>query len=139
MSGQNAGQAGYWQQADADAIDRSSLAYQPGVFDVSALPKFDPIPGVTMSVLAGSGTMANWVKIAPGGEVPLHAHPHEQLGLVLEGQITMNIGGEAHVIKPGQCYRIPGTLPHSGLAGPEGCLVVDIFAPLREDYVAAAK
>lgn len=135
----NQEQPGFWVQPEEAEIDAQALDYQPGVFNVSDLPKFDPIPGVTMSVLAGAGTMANWVRIAPNGGVPMHAHPHEQLGLVLEGQITMNIGGTEHVILSGQCYRIPGTVPHAGLAGPAGCLVVDIFAPLREDYVAAAK
>lgn len=138
MSSEHEHQAGFWVQPEEAEFDPTALDFQPGVFDVAALPKFDPIPGVTMRILAGSRTMANWVQIAPHGAVPMHAHPHEQLGLVLEGQITMNIGGAEHVILPGQCYRIPGNLPHSGTAGPDGCLVVDIFAPLREDYVAAA-
>ncbi len=132
-------QSGFWVNPEGGNLDLGSLAYAPGVFDVSALPKFAPAPGIEMSVLAGAGTMANWVRIEPNGGVPMHSHPHEQLGLVLEGQITMNIGGASTVIKQGMCYRIPGTVPHEGIAGPQGCLVVDIFAPLREDYVAAAK
>ena len=139
MSAGNEQQPGFWVQPEEAEVDSATLAFPAGAFNVSDLPKFDPIPGVTMSVMAGALTMANWVKIEPNGAVPMHAHPHEQLGLVLEGQITMTIGGLDSVIVPGKCYRIPGHLPHAGLAGPAGCLVVDIFAPLRDDYVAAAK
>jgi hypothetical protein len=35
-------------------------------------------------------------------------------------------------------YVVPGGVEHSGRTGPEGVLVVESFAPVREDYVAAA-
>jgi hypothetical protein len=31
-------------------------------------------------------------------------------------------------------YAIPGDVPHSGRAGPEGCTVLDVFQPVREEY-----
>jgi quercetin dioxygenase-like cupin family protein len=139
MGAGNEQKDGFWVQPEEAEIDPAKLALPAEVFLVSDLPKFDPIPGVTMSVMAGGRSMANWVRIEPHGSVPMHAHPHEQLGLVLEGQITMNIGGTESVLTPGHCYRIPGNLPHAAVAGPTGCLVVDVFAPLREEYVAAAK
>jgi quercetin dioxygenase-like cupin family protein len=132
-------EAGFWAQPEELSVESTRLDFEPGCFNVEDLPKFSPIPGVEMLVMAGKQTMANWVRIAPNVGVPLHAHPHEQLGLVIEGSITMTIGERAETVGPGQCYRIPGNLMHAGLAGPDGCLVVDIFSPLRDDYVAAAK
>jgi quercetin dioxygenase-like cupin family protein len=132
-------EAGFWVQPEEVAVDRAALDYEPAVYDVATLPGFDPAPGIRMSVMSGKAVMANWVKIEPGVEVPLHSHPHEQLGCVLEGEITMVIAGEPRTLRPGHAYRIPGNLPHSATAGPAGCLVLDIFSPLREEYVAAAK
>lgn len=91
-----------------------------------------------MSVLSGARAMANWVKIEPNVEVPSHRHPHEQLGTVLEGEIIMTINGETQTLRPGHCYVIAGDVEHAAVAGPEGCLVLDIFSPPREDYRKAA-
>lgn len=133
------GQAGFWAQPEELRVGASELAYEPAFYDVAALPGFAPITGVTMQVMAGQNVMANWVRIEPNVGVPLHAHMHEQLGLVLEGAIVMTIGDESRTLLPGHAYRIPGDVPHAAVAGPSGCLVLDIFSPLREDYVAAAK
>jgi hypothetical protein len=32
-------------------------------------------------------------------------------------------------------YVLPGGVEHSAYAGPEGALVLDIFQPVREDYL----
>jgi len=132
-------EAGFWVQPEEAQVDQATLDYDAAIYDVASLPGFDPAPGIRMSVMSGKNVMTNWVKIEPNVSVPLHSHPHEQLGLVVEGQITMVIGGEARALVPGHAYRIPGNLPHSAVAGPAGCLVVDIFSPVREEYVAAAR
>jgi quercetin dioxygenase-like cupin family protein len=110
-----------------------------GFYRVDELPGFAPLPGVQMNLMAGGRVMANWVRIEAGGEVPLHAHPHEQVGLVLEGAIIMTIAGETRRCEPGDCYVIAGSVEHAGRAGEDGCLVLDIFSPPREDYQAAAQ
>lgn len=89
-----------------------------------------------MNVLSGGRMMANWVRLEPGATVPDHAHPHEQLGLVLEGEIDMTIDGETRRLVPGHAYVIPGGVRHAGVGGPSGCLVLDVFSPPRADYLS---
>jgi quercetin dioxygenase-like cupin family protein len=79
--------------------------------------------------------MFNYVQFVAHGEVPIHSHHHEQLGLILEGQLDMQIGDEHRTLKPGDTYVIPGGTAHSGRAGNAGALVLDVFYPLREDYL----
>jgi hypothetical protein len=31
-------------------------------------------------------------------------------------------------------YVIPANVPHDAIAGPEGAVVVDVFAPVRDDW-----
>jgi len=57
---------------------------------------------------------------------------------VLSGEITMTIGGTDHVCTPDIAYEIPGGVEHGGRAGPDGCRVLDVFVPVREDYRALA-
>ncbi|MFW6075507.1 MAG: cupin domain-containing protein [Chloroflexota bacterium] len=125
-------------QQPGDAHEIEPLPADTGFYRVDDLPGFMPLPGVQMNLLTGSRTMVNWVRINPGGEVPEHSHPHEQLGLVLEGEIVMTISGESKRCQPGDCYIIAGGVIHSGAAGPNGCLVLDVFSPPRDDYRQAA-
>ena len=39
---------------------------------------------------------ASLVAIAPGAVVPEHVHPHEQMGMVVSGTMTLTVAGETH-------------------------------------------
>jgi quercetin dioxygenase-like cupin family protein len=90
-------------------------------------------PGVTMRPLYGDGAMLNLLEFQPGAEVGAHSHPHEQLGHVLEGELSLTIDGVEHLLSPGDAYQIPGGVEHAARAD-RGCLVMDVFQPVREDY-----
>jgi quercetin dioxygenase-like cupin family protein len=85
----------------------------------------------------GRGASFTVVELDPGAELPMHSHPHEQIGLVLEGVQILLIDGREHHLRPQQAYTIPGGVEHGGRGGPEGCVAVDIFVPTREDYRSA--
>jgi quercetin dioxygenase-like cupin family protein len=94
----------------------------------------DVAPGVRAYALFGEGAMLNLVDLEPGAEVELHSHPHEQLGIVFSGEVTMTIDGEDHLLGPDDAYAIPGGVVHGARAGADGCRVLDVFRPIREDY-----
>lgn len=102
------------------------------------LPTFSPAPGITAQMVTGEGLMTVWMRIAPGTTLAVHAHPNEQIGVVLEGAIAVTIGGETRRVEPGGAYVVPPELPHGGVTGPEGCLVLESFAPPREVFRALA-
>lgn len=123
-------------QSQPEEIEAVPVASQERFFEVASLPGFSPVEGVQMNVMSGGRMMANWVRIEPGALVPDHSHPHEQIGLVLEGEIDMTIDGETRRLGHGQAYVIPGGVSHAGKGGPSGCLVLDIFSPPRADYLS---
>ena len=92
--------------------------------------------GITGRPVHGAGVTLALVELEPGIHLPEHAHANEQLGLVIEGSITFTIGGETRTLGPGGVWRIPGETPHFADVGPEGAVVVDVFAPVREDWKA---
>jgi quercetin dioxygenase-like cupin family protein len=98
--------------------------------DVSAI---ELAPGVTARPLFGDGAMLNLVELEPGAGVPVHSHPHEQLGHVLRGELELTIAGELHVLVPGDAFQIPGGVEHAARSE-LGCIVMDVFQPVREDY-----
>jgi quercetin dioxygenase-like cupin family protein len=94
--------------------------------------------GVTAKALFGEGVMLNLVELEPRAAVARHSHPHEQLGLVLRGSMTLTVEGARHVLREMDGYTLPGGIEHGAVAGPEGTLVLDAFRPVREDYRAAS-
>ena len=105
------------------------------ITSIKALRGKEIAKGVTIKPLVGEHVMLNYVQSVPQGEVPLHSHHHEQLGLIIEGELEMQIGDERRTLRPGDTYVIPGGISHSGRAGRAGALVLDVFYPLREDYL----
>ncbi len=79
--------------------------------------------------------MLSYLEMEAGAEVPLHAHPHEQAGMLLQGKLQLTIGEETQIMEPGSMYIVPGGVPHRAVAIDGPVLVLDIFSPIREDYV----
>ena len=102
------------------------------------LPPFSPFPGFTLRVFAGERLLTACIRMEPGAVVPRHQHHNEQLGVVLEGEIDLTIGDETRRVGPGGAWVIPGNAPHEAVAGPDGCLLLESFAPPRQDYLAQA-
>jgi quercetin dioxygenase-like cupin family protein len=63
-----------------------------------------------------------------------HAHPHEQAGMVLEGQAIFFIGDEQKTLQPGDFYRIPGHVRHKVTVLDQPVKALDVFYPVREEY-----
>ncbi len=104
--------------------------------DFAHIPSFSPVPNIHMQLLAGEQLMMNRVTIEPGGVVPEHSHPNEQCGFVLEGTLILTLAGETRHLTRGACYVVPANVSHSGATDDGGCVVMDMFAPPRPDYVA---
>jgi quercetin dioxygenase-like cupin family protein len=102
---------------------------------LDAVRAFELAAGVTGQPLFGAGAMLNLIRFEPGSTVPLHSHAHEQLGLVLEGMQALVVEGVAHELGPMEAYVLAGGVEHSAYCGPEGSLVLDVFNPVREDYL----
>ena len=92
------------------------------------------VPGGIIRTFWGDNTLLSVVDLEPNVEVPLHTHPQEQSGMVLEGQINMGIAGESRTLKTGDIYIIPGGIEHSAKTSSTHARVLDIFSPVREDY-----
>ena len=96
---------------------------------------FELTAGVSGRPLFGEGAMLNLIEFEPGAVVPEHEHPHEQLGIVLRGIQVLVVDGEAHPLGPMEGYVLPGGVRHGARCGPEGATVLDVFQPVRQDYV----
>ena len=92
------------------------------------------LPGIAARTFWGEKMLAAVVDLAPNTHLPMHSHPHEQLGIVIEGEIEFNVAGEVKLLKPGDVYVIPGGVEHSARAFEQPVKVMDVFSPVREEY-----
>lgn len=98
------------------------------------LPPYQIWTGVIARAVHGDRLTMAVVELDPNQAVPEHSHDNEQLGFVIKGAITMTVAGEARRLGPGETYSIPSNTPHEAMSGPQGAVVVDVFAPVRSDW-----
>jgi quercetin dioxygenase-like cupin family protein len=55
--------------------------------------------------------------------------------MVLQGRLVFTIGGETQTLGPGDVYRIPGGVRHKVVALDEPARALDIFNPVRTEYL----
>jgi quercetin dioxygenase-like cupin family protein len=73
-----------------------------------------PFPGVSGRLLQGEGRQVVFFDIEPIGAVPEHAHA-AQFGVVLDGEMTLTIGGHSRRYRRGDTYFIPAGVPHGAV------------------------
>jgi quercetin dioxygenase-like cupin family protein len=93
------------------------------------------LPGLVRRTLATSEKMMICeFTFEAGVRIPVHSHPHEQVGYVVKGRVEMTIAGHAEIINAGDSYYAPSNIPHGALTL-EPTVIVDTFTPPREDYL----
>ncbi len=111
--------------------------------DPEKAPTFSQMEGLKTTVLTGlrgERMMMVLNSTLPGHTVPIHSHPHEQIGIVYDGEAVLRIGGEERHVKKGDLYSIPAGVPHGDTTvGDEPFVMLDIFYPVREDFAERCK
>jgi quercetin dioxygenase-like cupin family protein len=90
--------------------------------------------GVHARVVHGERQTFSVVELDAGTVVPEHHHEQEQLGMCLTGTLLFRVGGESRQLQPGDTWSIPSNVPHDVQVGPDGAVVIDVFAPTRDDW-----
>lgn len=91
------------------------------------------VPGVNARIFWADKMMMMVVDIDANAVVPLHNHPAEQAGYVVNGRIKFTINGESRWLEPGDGYLIPGDAPHLAEAADAPVKLVEFFSPVREE------
>ena len=95
---------------------------------------FELAPGARTRTFWGKQMLFSLVEVDADSEVPLHTHPHEQGGIIVEGELELGVDGEVKFLKPGDMYIIPGNVEHYARAYTTKAKALDIFSPVREEF-----
>jgi len=89
---------------------------------------------ITRRYLMGDRITVAQLELKRGGVVGTHAHENEQVSMVISGALKFIIDGREIILRGGEVLVIPGTVPH-GVEVLEDTLVVDVFSPIRQDWI----
>ena len=90
--------------------------------------------GIVVRTVEGVGATLAVVELDPNGHATTHSHVNEQLGVVIEGSVRFTVGDETRELGRGASWSIPAHTPHEAVAGPDGAVLVEVFAPGRSDW-----
>ena len=111
---------------------------EPGRFvRVDEIAPLMLVPGLEFRPVTTDAVMTNFVRIEPNAPLATHHHVEQQIAIILAGELTLTVGDETRVMRPGDCVVIPPNVPHGGVGGPEGCEALDVFTPPRAGILAA--
>lgn len=98
---------------------------------------YEFLPSVYGRVLLDGRYMTFFlVEIPYGKKVPIHHHPHEQLGICLAGAAEFVSKNQKRMVKKGMVYRFEPNEEHEvNVIGAENGLFLDVFSPPRSEYV----
>jgi quercetin dioxygenase-like cupin family protein len=106
--------------------------YYYHIQDIPLVPLTDK---VGTRFIAGQNMMCSFIEQPPGATFPLHSHPAEQILIILEGSEEHICGEEKFLMKAGDVCVHPPNVKHGGHTD-TGYKGIDVFSPLREDYLA---
>ena len=119
-------------------LDRTRNAALDGAqhLNWSTIPVERPAEGIERQMFVGAQMMICRFRFAPLLVTPEHAHPHEQMSLVVSGRVRFFIEGEERIAGPGDVLHFPSNCVHGATMMEEEVVLIDIFTPLREDFLA---
>lgn len=98
------------------------------------VPAEDVLPGIRVKFVYLKSTMFCVIEYAPNAIVPSHRHLHEQISLVLEGEIEATVAGETRRVGVGGIVRVESNVIHSSKALADGAKVVCASSPVMKPY-----
>lgn len=103
--------------------------------EIAAVKPIELSPGYSARLIHTERMSFSFLDVKAGAASAEHAHPQEQVALLLEGEFELTIAGEKLRFGPGSLVVIPPNVRHSGLAITD-CKLMDVFTPVREDFKA---
>ena len=92
--------------------------------------------GVDRQMVVGERLMMCRLTLQPHVDTPVHSHPHEQMTLIERGRVRFTIDGSTRVVGAGDVLHFPSNVAHGATMLDEEVVLIDIFTPIREEFLA---
>jgi len=113
----------------------TKLSEHPQHTDWSKIPVERLQEGIERQMIVGERLMVCRFRFAPRLVTPAHDHPHEQITFVERGPVLFTIGDEERIAGTGDVLHFPPNSWHGATMLDQEVILIDIFSPIREDFL----
>ena len=113
-----------------------SLTVPHQAWNWATIPSESLGDGITRQMVYGERLMICRLTFAPGTVTDAHRHVHEQMTIVEKGRVRFVLGSGEKVFGPGDILLLPSGFWHGATMLDEEVVLIDIFSPIREDFLA---
>ena len=100
-----------------------------------SIPVEHPAEGIERQMVIGERIMIVRFRFVPFLVTPEHTHPHEQMSLIISGRVQFFIEGKERIVSAGDVLHFPPNCRHGATMLDEEVVLIDIFSPIREDFL----
>jgi quercetin dioxygenase-like cupin family protein len=104
----------------------------------STIPRERLSEGIVRQMIHGERLMICRLTFAPGTITTAHDHVHEQMTIIEKGRVRFVLGSEEKEFGPGDVILFPGGFWHGATMLDEDVVLIDIFSPIREEFLKTA-
>ncbi|MBU8878351.1 cupin domain-containing protein [Bacillus sp. FJAT-29790] len=126
------GTGGYF--APSENVIEVKGDFQPQHLNIEDIPLLKVVEGLGLKPVFGDKIQLSFVYMEPNSVAPVHSHPEEQIGTMIEGEYEFELNGVKKMIRKGDVYIVPPNVPHGAVTYDKGCIALDIFSPPRTGY-----
>ena len=119
----------------SDTTMPGTTAVQHQTWNWTSIPRETIAPGVVRQMIYGATLMICRLTFAPGTVTTAHDHVHEQMTIVEKGRVRFVVGSEEKVFGPGDILLFPSGFWHGATMLDGEVVLIDIFSPIREDFL----
>src|SRR6185312_717338 len=102
----------------------------------ATIPVEQMAEGIERQMFVGNRMMICRFRFKPFLVTPEHDHPHEQMTIVERGRVRFFIEGKEQIASAGDVLHFPSHCWHGATMMDEEVVLIDIFSPLREDFLS---
>jgi quercetin dioxygenase-like cupin family protein len=124
--------------SDDQANGNGHLNGLPQHLNWATIPVEQVADGIQRQMFVGSRMMICRFRFKPFLVTPEHDHPHEQMTIVERGRVRFFVEGKEQIASAGDVLHFPSNTWHGATMMDEEVVLIDIFSPLREDFLATA-
>ena len=79
---------------------------------------------------AGCRDLTQFLGIVQPSKAPMHSHPYDEVGYIVEGEGIAHVGGRSLPLRPGSCFHLPPEEVHCiENSGAETMRILGVFHP----------
>jgi len=101
----------------------------------ASIPATRVADGIDRQMVFGERVMVCRLRLDAHIVTPVHSHPHEQITMVERGRVRFTVEGAERIVSTGEVLHFPSNVSHGATMLDEEVVLIDIFSPIREDFL----